>query len=84
MSKIKVQDRSKFKVTPDESRLVSPEDLQKDIDASVAKVNGGKAFVRPSGTEDVLRLYAEAQTMEEVEMLTTEITNVINEKYSQI
>ena len=84
MSKIKVQDRSKFKVTADESRLVSPEDLQKDIDASVAKVNEGKAFVRPSGTEDVLRLYAEAETMEEVEKLSCEITEVINEKYREI
>lgn len=84
MTKIKVQDRSKFKVTADESRLVSPEDLQKDIDASVAKVNEGKAFVRPSGTEDVLRLYAEAETMEEVEKLSSEITEVINEKYREI
>jgi phosphomannomutase len=30
-------------------------------------IEEGKAFVRPSGTEDILRLYSEAKTIEEVE-----------------
>ena len=37
----------------------------------------GKAFVRPSGTEDILRLYAEAKTKDEVEKLAKNILNEI-------
>ena len=65
MYKIKVADRTKFKVTEDESRLTFPTELQDDIDAALKKVNGGKAFVRASGTEDLVRLYCEAETAEE-------------------
>jgi len=41
-------------------------EIQNAIDNAVASVNDGKAFVRPSGTEDVLRLYSEAATVEEM------------------
>jgi phosphoacetylglucosamine mutase len=67
MYKAIVKDRTKFKVIWDESRLTSPEALQEFIDAQVGSVNEGKAFVRPSGTEDILRLYAEARTAQEME-----------------
>ena len=64
LHKIKVGDRSKFKTIDDESRLTEPKELQDLIDDCVAKVENGKAFVRPSGTEDILRLYVEAKTDE--------------------
>ena len=35
-----------------------------------------KAFVRPSGTEDILRLYSEAETKEEMENLAQNILNL--------
>lgn len=50
-------------VTTDaERRVSSPVALQAAIDAAVAKYTSGRAFVRPSGTEDVIRTYAEAAT----------------------
>jgi phosphoacetylglucosamine mutase len=64
MYKIKVADRNKFKVTEDESRLTFPTELQDDIDKAIKNVTNGKAFVRASGTEDVIRLYCEAETQE--------------------
>ena len=84
MSKIKVNDRFKFKVIDDESRLISPEELQKEIDQAISEVKDGKAFVRPSGTEDVLRLYAEAADMDQVKQLQAKITSIIDTKYSYI
>jgi phosphoacetylglucosamine mutase len=42
------------------------------------KVELGKAFVRPSGTEDILRLYSEAKTIEEVESLAKAILDAID------
>ena len=79
--KQKVSDRTKFKVIEDESRLTEPAALQEEIDKAVASVTDGKAFVRPSGTEDILRIYAEAKTKEEVSKLGDTILNIIEEKF---
>lgn len=43
-------------------RCVSPEGLQAEIDQLVSQTPRGRAFVRASGTEDVVRVYAEAET----------------------
>ena len=43
-----------------ERRLVTPRGLQAKVDELVRRFDGGRAFVRPSGTEDVVRVYAEA------------------------
>jgi hypothetical protein len=59
--KVLVRDRNAFKVTDAERKLVEPKGLQARIDALVAKYEGGRSFVRPSGTEDCVRVYAEAQ-----------------------
>ncbi|TNV80721.1 hypothetical protein FGO68_gene10832 [Halteria grandinella] len=81
MFKAVVKDRTKFNVVWDESRLTQPIELQNYIDALVSQTTEGKAFVRPSGTEDILRLYAEAKTMEEMEALAKAILKEIDEKY---
>ena len=59
--KVVVQDRNIFKTEDAERRLVSPVGLQVRIDELVRKYESGRAFVRPSGTEDVVRVYAEAR-----------------------
>lgn len=76
-----VRDRTKFQVIDDESRLTQPIELQYLIDQAVSQVENGKAFVRPSGTEDILRLYAEAKTMEQVEMLGSSILQIIETQF---
>lgn len=81
MYKAIVTDRTKFKVIWDESRLTTPLELQDIIDKEVANVQEGKAFVRPSGTEDILRLYAEAKTIEEMEQLGKAILDAIETKF---
>lgn len=58
--KVVVPNRSIFKTEDAERRLVSPAGLQGKIDELVRRYEGGRAFVRPSGTEDVVRVYAEA------------------------
>ncbi len=62
MAKLAVRDRTAVKTVEDESRCTAPAELQAAIDALVAATPRGRAFVRPSGTEDVLRVYAEADT----------------------
>lgn len=58
--KVVVSNRNAFKTEDAERRLVSPPGLQAKIDELVRKYEGGRSFVRPSGTEDVVRVYAEA------------------------
>lgn len=62
--KVVVPDRSVFKTTDAERRLVEPDGLQQQIDAIVAEYPSGRSFVRASGTEDAVRVYAEASTQD--------------------
>lgn len=41
------------------------------------KHSGKKAFLRASGTENVLRLHVEAETKEQVKQITSEITAIV-------
>ena len=59
---LKVADRQVIDTTDAERRAVTPPGLQEKIDALVKKYKLSRAFVRPSGTEDVVRVYAEADT----------------------
>jgi phosphoacetylglucosamine mutase len=55
-SQVGVLDKSRFHVSPDETKVVEPAEMQADIDA----VRGAcRCFVRASGTEDVVRVYVE-------------------------
>ncbi|CAH2215779.1 jg14081, partial [Pararge aegeria aegeria] len=57
-------DRNAISTADAERQCTSPEGLQCRIDELVSKYTSGRSFVRPSGTEDVVRVYAEADTQE--------------------
>lgn len=61
--KVVVKDRGAFETTNAERTCVKPEGLQQEIDRLVSQAPGNRAFVRPSGTEDVVRVYVEAATL---------------------
>lgn len=67
--KVKVRDRRQVVPNELETRLLLPEQLQASIDSYVSTFPQGRAFVRPSGTEDVVRIYAEAATREAADEL---------------
>ena len=72
--KIAIADRTLIKCTEDETRIVSPASLQAEIDQLVALAGPqARAFVRPSGTEDAARVYAEALTKEQANNLAFEV-----------
>jgi len=48
----------------DESRVLNPPALQRALDDLMAVAEAGRCFVRPSGTEDAVRVYAEAATQQ--------------------
>jgi phosphoacetylglucosamine mutase len=75
--KVQVKDRTVIATTDAETRTTSPDGLQAEIDTLVANVKKGRSFVRPSGTEDVVRVYAEAETQEEADSLATAVAGKV-------
>lgn len=78
-AKAKVPDRSKFVTEKDDEAIcVKPAGLQAKIDALVMGAGeGARAFVRPSGTEDVVRVYSEAATEEAMSELAAQLTRLV-------
>ncbi|XP_004083772.1 phosphoacetylglucosamine mutase [Oryzias latipes] len=72
--KVKVSDRRVIDTTDAERRAVSPAGLQEAIDNLVKTYRKARSFVRPSGTEDVVRVYAEADTQESADALAHEVS----------
>lgn len=75
--KVVVANRNIFKTEDAERRLVSPPGLQTKIDELVRRYNGGRTFVRPSGTEDVVRVYAEAIVRSQADELAFRIAGLV-------
>lgn len=79
LRKVQVPDRLAI-VTGDADRaILQPAGLQSRIDALVAQHPKGRAFARPSGTEDVVRVYAEAATIESAQSLANQVSELIRD-----
>ena len=76
-SKIAVKTKENLKVNDIEDKVVQPEGLQKAIEEVIEKHKGKKAFLRASGTENVLRLHVEAETQEQVKDITAEVRELV-------
>lgn len=72
--KVKVADRQVISTTDAERKAVTPSGLQEAIDNLVKKYKLSRAFVRPSGTEDIVRVYAEADSQESADRLAHEVS----------
>ena len=76
-SKVVIKDKSKLKMSAAEDIVLQPKEIQDKINVIVAKHPGARAFIRPSGTEDIVRVYAESEVMAVVDALTKEIQEMI-------
>jgi phosphoacetylglucosamine mutase len=76
--KVTVADRAAIVTTDAETRVSQPAGLQAAIDAAVAAVPNGRSFVRPSGTEDVVRVYAEAETQDAADGLAAAVARLVH------
>lgn len=77
--RVEVRDRNIFKAVDAERRLESPEGAQAEIDKLVGKYEQGRSFARASGTEDAVRVYAEARTRSEADDLAQKVANVVRQ-----
>ena len=82
-TKVKVKDRTVIECFDSERKCSKPEGLQKRIDeilSSVSSTDSSKrAFVRPSGTEDIVRVYVEASDAETCEKICTKVEEAVVE-----
>lgn len=76
--KVKVQDRTVITTTDAERICVTPKGLQTELEKVVANFKKGRSFVRPSGTEDIVRVYAEAATKDDATNLGYEIAALVH------
>lgn len=79
MLKVIVKDRSAYTTEDAERRLVTPAGLQAKIDEVVAKYKDARSFVRPSGTEDCVRVYAESSMIGELNSLASNVVKLVQD-----
>ena len=75
--KIPVKNKSMIICSEDESKIISPIELQNEIDLAVSLMSLGRCFVRPSGTEDVVRIYAECEIQQMADDLANQVVEII-------
>ncbi|KAK5844439.1 hypothetical protein PVK06_000578 [Gossypium arboreum] len=61
-----------------ETVAIRPPGIQEAIDAETVKYPKGRCFIRPSGTEDDIRVYAEASTQEAADSLAKSIAKIVD------
>ncbi|KFM77706.1 Phosphoacetylglucosamine mutase, partial [Stegodyphus mimosarum] len=67
--KVKVPDRQVIQTTDADRKCVAPKGLQEAIDDIISQYKNARSFVRPSGTEDIVRVHAEADTQEDADLV---------------
>ncbi|RJE26297.1 Phosphoacetylglucosamine mutase [Aspergillus sclerotialis] len=77
--RVEVADRSIFKAYDAERKLESPPGLQAKIESLQSRYNKGRSFARASGTEDAVRVYAEAASRSETDDLATRVSNAVSD-----
>ena len=82
-SKLVVKDKAEFVCNRNETRLEKPAHIQEYIDkiTNKYKEKNARCFVRPSGTEDVIRVYAEAEDIETVGLIMLDVQTLIESEY---
>lgn len=75
--KVPVKNKSTVQCSDDETYVLSPQALQDELNKLMKNVPLGRCFVRPSGTEDVMRVYAEGQTQKDADSLAADALQAI-------
>ena len=70
----------KFITNEDDSKIIEPKNMQIIIDELSNKYANSKIYVRPTGTEDCLRVYVESETDDNCEKIIEELSKSLNEE----
>lgn len=77
--KVIVKDRRVIVTTDAERQCLAPPGLQDQINILVKNFPNGRSFVRPSGTEDIVRVYAEADTQSNADQLAVHVASAVHQ-----
>ena len=78
--KVKIRDRRAISTTNCEQTVTKPPALQRNINEKMAELAKGhisRVFVRPSGTEDIVRVYAESEKQEIAADIALEVARLV-------
>ncbi|KAL5254293.1 hypothetical protein ACHWQZ_G013918 [Mnemiopsis leidyi] len=75
--KINIRDRDIIKTRDAERKISSPEGMQEKIDVLVSDYSNARCFVRPSGTENCVRVHAECATQREADSLAMSVGSMV-------
>ncbi|KAG2300238.1 hypothetical protein Bca52824_036710 [Brassica carinata] len=75
--KVEVPDITAVVTTSKETEALKPLGIQDAINGEIKKYQRGRDFIRPSGTEDVVRVYAEASTQEDADSLANSVSQLV-------
>lgn len=75
--KVTIMDKNIITTTDAGRKVLTPEKLQEEIDLLVREYKSARCFVRPSGTEDIVRVYAEAATKAEADELALKVSRLV-------
>jgi phosphoacetylglucosamine mutase len=75
--RVEVRDRNIFRTVDAERKIESPPGIQREIDDLVGKYKQGRSFARASGTEDAVRVYAEAASKGEADELAQKVALLV-------
>jgi phosphoacetylglucosamine mutase len=77
---IKMKYNKKFITNEDDTKILEPKNIQKIIDEITNKYQKSKIYVRPTGTEDCLRVYVESETDDSCVKIIEELSKSLNEE----
>ena len=79
LAKVMVRDRNLVTTRDAERQVVTPAGMQDNINKIVGEFNNARSFVRPSGTEDCVRVYSEANTRQEAESVSQKVSEMVRQ-----
>ena len=71
---------NKFITNEDDSKIIEPKNMQIIIDELSNKYANSKIYVRPTGTEDCLRVYVESETDDNCKKIIEELSKRLKEE----
>ena len=80
LERVEVEDRSLFVTEDADRKLVSPPGAQDYINKQQRLYVKGRSFARASGTEDAVRVYAEAHSQAEAERLAHAVAGMVRDR----
>ncbi|TMW57920.1 hypothetical protein Poli38472_013394 [Pythium oligandrum] len=81
-TKVQIKDRDTIKTDEvDDTKVLGPDTLKSALAETLQAYHGkqGRAFVRPSGTEDAVRVYAEAETQADADELALHFAKLVHQ-----